>query len=119
MEAASGRPIEHLECLVRGGGRACRFYGYDDRLIVGRDRFGRPVSYRQMPRNYADDYRNGYNRDMSRNRQVRCNSNGKCKVTYYDPSYDRNGRRYDNRSYSYEHRRWHNNHRRWHDDNDD
>ncbi|MFD0738902.1 helix-turn-helix transcriptional regulator [Lysobacter koreensis] len=24
MEAASGRPIEHLECLVRGG-RACRF----------------------------------------------------------------------------------------------
>lgn len=24
MEAASGRPIEHLKCLVRGG-RACRF----------------------------------------------------------------------------------------------
>jgi predicted ArsR family transcriptional regulator len=24
MEAASGRPVQHLECLVRGG-HACRF----------------------------------------------------------------------------------------------
>jgi hypothetical protein len=24
MEAATGRPVQHLECLVRGG-QACRF----------------------------------------------------------------------------------------------
>lgn len=75
-------------------------YGYDDRLIVERDRYGQPLYYRQVPRYsrnsppYGNAY--GYRRDAG-NRQVKCNKHGKCKTTYYDPRYDRDGRDHDYR----------------------
>lgn len=77
-------------------------YGYDDRLTVQRDRYGRPVYYRSVPRgqyygnnNYGNNYGNngsynnngyGYSNNDS-NRKVKCNKHGKCKVEYYDPRY--------------------------------
>jgi hypothetical protein len=89
-------------------------YGYDDRLIMERDRYGRPVYYREVAR--QRDYRSappygnayGYHRNTP-NRQVKCNKHGKCKTTYYDARHDRDGdrydsrydNRYDNRYYSY------------------
>lgn len=97
--------VDVADVVLRGGSPYYRHgdYGYDDRLTVGRDRYGRPVYYRQLPRNHADyGYRS--NRDLPRNRQVHCNSNGRCKVTYYDPRYDR---RYDQRYYNHDGRdRW-------------
>lgn len=91
--------VDVADVVLRGGTPYYRYgdYGYDDRLIVGRDRFGRPVYYRQVPRHLYDDYRYGFDRNAPRNRQVQCNSNGKCKLTYYDPRYDRRYNRYDNR----------------------
>jgi hypothetical protein len=93
--------VDVADVVLRGGTPYYRYgdYGYDDRLIVGRDRYGRPVYYRQVPRNLNDDYRYGFDRNLPRNRQVHCNSSGKCKVTYYDPRYDRRYNRYDNRYY--------------------
>lgn len=108
--------VDVADVVLRGGTPYYRYgdYGYDDRLIVVGDRYGRPVYYRQVPRHYRYDnrydYRYGNTRDVSRNRHVKCNSHGKCKVTYYDPRYDRDryryDRRYDNRYYSYDRRRW-------------
>ena len=54
-----------------------------------------------VPR-YGDNYRNGppygnaygYYRNAT-SRDVKCNKHGKCKVSYYDPRYDRSG--YDDR----------------------
>lgn len=93
--------VDVADVVLRGGTPYYRHgdYRYDDRLIVGRDRYGRPVYYRQVPRNFNDDYRHGIARNMARNHQVRCNSNGMCKVTYYDPRYDRRHHRYDSRYY--------------------
>lgn len=85
-------------------------YGHDDRLIVSRDRYGRPVYYRNAPRQvvhrqgppYGNAY--GYHRNRQDNRyqdnryqdnryqdsrRVKCKKNGRCEVTYYDPRYDR------------------------------
>lgn len=70
-------------------------YGYDDRLIVERNRRGEPVYYRQVLRSdrntppYGNAY--GYYGDAP-NRRTKCNKHGKCKVTYYDPRHDRDGR---------------------------
>ena len=86
-------------------------YGNEDRLIVVRDNRGQPRYYRNAPRRqyanqyrngpprnyYANDYRRGhdYGRygDRDRDRDVKCNKHGKCKVktqtTYYDARYDR------------------------------
>ncbi|MDI1254088.1 hypothetical protein [Thermomonas sp.] len=70
-------------------------YGYNDRLVVLRDRYGRVAYYRDVPRTqYRPDasYRN----------------------EYYDPRHDRDGR-YGNSAHSYRH-----DDRRKHDrDNDD
>lgn len=103
--------VDVADVVLRGGVPYYRHggYGYDDHLIVVRDRHGRLVYYRQVPRRYVgniryDDYDYGYYRD------VRCNRHGKCTITYYDPRYDRDGRRYDNRYYRYDHRRWYENH---------
>lgn len=83
-------------------------YGYDDRLIVERDHRGRPVYYRYLPRDryrndhYGDDSRNGFVPDpYGRYSRQRCDSRGRCRVEYYDPRYDRNGRDYgyDGRGY--------------------
>jgi hypothetical protein len=88
-------------------------YGYDDRLIVERDRRGRPVYYRYRPRDddrYGPPYgnawghhrnrdhltRNGFVRDpYGRYSRQRCDSRGRCRVEYYDPRYDQ---RYDQRN---------------------
>ncbi|MEO6226597.1 MAG: hypothetical protein ABIO61_01900 [Thermomonas sp.] len=74
-------------------------YGYNDRLIAQRDRYGRLVYYRSVPR---AQYRNGppygnaygyyQNRPVANYRNVKCNKSGKCKTTYYDPRYDRDDR---------------------------
>ena len=81
-------------------------YRYDDRLIVERDRRGRPVYYRYLPRDaYRDGppygngwghhrnrdhlIRNGFVRDpYGRYSRQRCDSRGRCRVEYYDPRYD-------------------------------
>ena len=77
-------------------------YGYDDRLVMQRDRYGRPTYYRYVPRQtynrsgppYGNAY--GYNRNrgypVTGQRDVKCNKHGKCKVEYYDSRYDRDGR---------------------------
>lgn len=103
--------VDVADVVLRGGTPYYRNsdYGYDDRLIVERDRYGRPVYYRQVASNYrnAPPYGNAYgHRRNSGNRQVKCNKHGKCKTTYYDPRHDHDGRRYDNRydnrHYSYD-----------------
>ena len=78
-------------------------YGYDDRLSMQRDRYGNPVYYRYVPR---QEYRQGppygnaygyYRNGPGSNGQTKCNKNGKCKTTYYDPRYDRDDRYRDDR----------------------
>lgn len=89
-------------------------YGYDDRLIVERDRWGRPVYYRYAPRDYRSGppYGNawGYHRDRDLRERRICDSRGRCRVEYYDPRYDDrryDGRRHDDRYYSRrDDRRW-------------
>lgn len=96
--------VDVADVIVRGGYPYYRHgnYGYNDRLIVVRDRYGRPVYYRQVPRAvyrngppYGNAY--GYWRHGPGSRNVKCNKHGKCKVQYYDARYDR--RYYDNRYY--------------------
>lgn len=87
-------------------------YGYNDRLIVERDRRGRPVYYRQVPRGYYDGrppYGNAYgyhrtrdHRDYRHSRQ-RCDSRGRCRVEYYDPRYDRRDEWRDDRRHWRDH----------------
>ena len=76
-------------------------YGYNDRLIVERDRYGRPIYYRTLvrsgpPYGKAHGYwrKRGYDHG-----RVSCDRYGRCVTRYYDPRYDR---RYDNRYYSYD-----------------
>ncbi|GAB3735396.1 hypothetical protein GCM10028862_19140 [Luteimonas pelagia] len=97
--------VDIADVVLRGGQPYYRHgsYGYDDRLIVERDRYGNPVYYRRVP---ADHYRrsgppygvaHGYYRNGPGSRDVRrtkCNKHGKCKVEYYDPRYDRRYDRY-------------------------
>ena len=118
-------------------------YSQDDRLVVQRDRYGRPVYYRSMPRDqyygnndYSNGYsRNGYSHDGYNNgrdhndstRHVKCNKHGKCKVKYYDPRYDRDGRnnqvRYDRNDRYWDGRQWRSSDNRYssrdRDDDDD
>ena len=87
-------------------------YGYNDRLIVERDRRGRPIYYRQVPRSYYDGrppYGNAYgyhrtrdHRDYRYSRQ-RCDSRGRCRVEYFDPRYDRRDDWRDDRRYWRDH----------------
>ncbi len=96
-------------------------YSQDDRLVVQRDRYGRPVYYRSVPRDQyyrSNDYGNGYGRNAYNNgrdhndstRRMKCNKHGKCKVEYYDPRYDRDGRdnqaRYDRNGRYWDGRQW-------------
>lgn len=85
-------------------------YGYNDRLVAGRDRYGRTVYYR-----VADPRYGGYNDRYVRtappygraygyygnqpSQRTKCNRNGKCKSQYYDARYDQ--RRYDDRYRGY------------------
>lgn len=96
-------------------------YGQDDRLIVGRDRYGRPVYYRngyrsQPPYGVAHGYHR--NRGYAQPR-TRCDSRGRCTTTFYDPRQDRRGY-YDNRYYDHRYDNRYSYHdRRWRDDDDD
>lgn len=116
--------VDIADVVLRGGQPYYRYgdYGYDDRLIVSRDRYGRPVYYRQVPSHvrsgppYGNAY--GYHRNRAQAQRTRCNSNGKCRVEYYDPRYDR---RYSDRYYGYD-RRYDRDHRystRWRHHDDD
>lgn len=115
--------VDIADVVMRGNQPYYRHgnYGYNDRLVVERDRYGRPVYYRVVDRGdrygsydrYGgyDRYNgyNGYNRAAppygrahgyygnAPGQRARCNKHGKCKVEYYDPRYDRN--RYDDRYY--------------------
>ncbi|GAB3098878.1 hypothetical protein [Lysobacter terrae] len=99
--------VDVADVIFRGGDPYYRYgdYGYNDRLIMERDRYGRPIYYRYEPRNYRSGppYGNayGYWRNQDRSR-MKCDRNGRCTTRYYDPRYDRRG--YDNRYYSYDRR---------------
>lgn len=126
--------VDIADVVLRGGVPYYRYgdYGYDDRLITQRDRYGRIVYYRMVPR-YQSDYRAGppygnaygYWNNGPGSRKVKCNKHGKCTVTYYDPQYDRRGyytdryRYYDDRYSRYDRdgRYWDG--RRWRDRDDD
>ena len=109
--------VNAADVVLRGNTPYYRYgdYGYDDRLVMQRDRYGNPVYYRYVPRHaYNNGYRNGspygnaygYYRTrgypVTGQRNMKCNKHGKCKVEYYDSRYDRDGRhdRY------YDGRRW-------------
>jgi hypothetical protein len=106
IDAVTRAIVDIADVAFRGGQPYYRYgdYGRNDRLIVGRDRYGRPVYYRVIRADRFDDrYRGGpphgraygyYGRAPG---QVKCNSRGKCKAEYYDPRYDRHG---------YDARRW-------------
>ncbi|TXH66519.1 MAG: hypothetical protein E6Q88_11915 [Lysobacteraceae bacterium] len=116
--------VDVADVVIRGGHPYYRYgdYGYRDRLIVRRDRYGRPIYYRMIPRNedrYGPPYGNAYgyrrHHDDRRYSRQRCDSRGRCRVEYYDPRYDdRDDWRDDRRSHRsrYDHDNW----RRRHED---
>ena len=118
--------VDIADVVFRSGQPYYRYgdYGADDRLVVGRDAYGRPVYYRLVRddryngyntyNRYNNAYRTGYTRSSPpygraygyygrAPGQAKCNKHGKCKAEYYDPRYDRRG--YDDR-YGYDGRRW-------------
>ena len=93
--------VDVADVALRGGVPYYRYgnYGYNDRLVMQRDRYGNPVYYRYVPRSAS--YRQGppygnaygyYRNGPGSNGHTKCNKNGKCKTTYYDARYDRDGR---------------------------
>ncbi|RZA21173.1 MAG: hypothetical protein EOP93_03965 [Lysobacteraceae bacterium] len=94
--------VNVADVVLRGNQPYYRYgdYGYDDRLVMQRDAYGRQVYYRYVPR--AQYHRNqppygnanGYYRNgpLTGQRITKCNKHGKCKVEYYDPRHDRDGR---------------------------
>jgi hypothetical protein len=114
--------VDIADVVLRGGQPYYRHgnYGYDDRLIVVRDRYGRPTYYRRVPAHEVYNrsrsgppygvahgyYRHGPgSRDFPPgSRQVKCNKHGKCKVEYYDPRYDRDAYRYSRYDRRYDRR---------------
>lgn len=95
--------VDVADVVMRGGQPYYRYgdNGYDDRLIVQRDRYGNPVHYRSLSRarypgddRYGPPYGNAYgyrNGPVTGAQRAKCNKHGKCKVEYYDPRYDRGG----------------------------
>ena len=130
QDALSRVLVDVADVILRGGQPYYRHgtYGANDRLVMQRDRYGRPVYYRTVQRagppygNAYGYYRNGqragppygnaygYYRNGQRSQgNTKCNKNGKCQTTYYDPRYDRNGYtgRYDRDDRRYgDSRRW-------------
>lgn len=107
--------VSVADVVMRGNTPYYRYgdYGYDDRLVMQRDRYGQPTYYRYVPRQaynrggppYGNAY--GYNRNrgypVTGQRNLKCNKHGKCKVEYYDSRYDRDGRNsssYNNGNYN-------------------
>ncbi|MUV13517.1 hypothetical protein [Noviluteimonas gilva] len=95
--------VDVADVVLRSGQPYYRYGNYrdQDRLIVVRDRYGRPIYYRVVDRRWNDDrdryvyrpygppvYRDDYDRTA---RRVKCNKHGNCTVSYYDPQYDRRG----------------------------
>ena len=121
--------VNVADVIFRNGYPYYRYgdYGYYDRLIVERDRYGRPVYYRYQPRNYRSGppygKAHGYWKKHQQASRVSCDRKGRCVTRYYDPRYDRrynDSRYYDNRYYSYDRDReryWDG--RRWRDRYDD
>ncbi|MEN1944045.1 hypothetical protein WCE55_09365 [Luteimonas sp. MJ293] len=100
--------VDVADVVLRGGSPYYRHgsYGHNDRLVMARDRHGRPVYYRQVPRNYRAGYHpsqfrgpppharargHANNRGQANNRS-NCDRNGRCTVRYYDPRFDRDQR---------------------------
>jgi hypothetical protein len=116
--------VDIADVVLRGDVPYYRYgdYSYDDRLIVQRDRYGRPVYYRMVPR-YQDSrsgppYGNAYGyyqNGPGSGRNVKCNKHGNCSVKYYDSRYDRRDNRYS--GYDRYGRYWDG--RRWRDRDDD
>ena len=118
--------VDAADVALRGGQPYYRYGDYRDadRLVVVRDRYGRPVYYRLVRvdrgRVTYPYYGNAYYRDpdyANTARRVTCSHSGNCTVTYYDPRYDNRGyaTRYDGRRWD---RRGHG-HDRDHDRDDD
>ena len=96
--------VNVADVVMRGNTPYYRYgdYGYNDRLISQRDRYGGVVYYRDLPRaNYRTQYRPGapygnaygkYRNPPVAAQRVKCNKHGKCTTTYYDPRHDRDGR---------------------------
>lgn len=99
--------VDVADVMFRSGTPYYRHGNYhrDDRLIVVRDRYGRPVYYRQVRRGHDNDR---YDRNRHAYQGVKCNKHGKCQAKYYDPRYDRD--RYDrydrNDRYRWQARDW-------------
>jgi hypothetical protein len=106
--------VDIADVVVRGGQPYYRYGGYRDadRLVVGRDRYGRPVYYRIVDRrDWRDRDRDRHDPDRyayrhhrrhvyrpaypaygygdPTARRVTCNKYGNCTVTYYEPGYPR------------------------------
>ena len=109
--------VNVADVVMRGSTPYYRYgdYGYNDRLVMQRDRYGNPVYYRYMPRNAS--YRQGppygnaygyYRNGPGANASTKCNKKGKCKTTYYDPRRDRDryNARYDRDDRYWDVRRW-------------
>ena len=111
--------VDVADVIFRGGYPYYRYgdYGYNDRLIVERDRYGRPIYYRTAVRSgppYGKAH--GYWKKHRQGSRVTCDRYGRCVTRYYDPRYDR--RYYDNRYYSYDRDRYDRYDRYDHDDRD-
>lgn len=115
MDELTRTIVNIADVVFRGNQPYYRYgdYGADDRLIQGRDAYGRPVYYRVVDDRYSGyGYGNAYNRSTPpygraygyynrapAQQRVKCNKHGKCKAEYYDG-------RYDQRGYGYDGRRW-------------
>lgn len=112
MDAVTQAIVNIADVVFRGNQPYYRYgdYSSDDRLVMRRDAYGRPVYYRVVDNGYNNAYyNNGYNTtyrtsppygraygyyNQSNQQRMKCNKNGKCKVEYYDPRYDRSQNRY-------------------------
>jgi hypothetical protein len=85
--------VDIADVVFRAGVPYYRYgdYGRDDRLVVQRDRYGRPVYYRYVPVREGPPH--GKARGYGRNgpgsfRDVECSVQGKCKVVHHDTYHD-------------------------------
>lgn len=102
--------VDIADVVMRGNQPYYRHgdYGSNDRLVMSRDRYGRPVYHRvggdqygygqdrygQYQSRSAPPYGRAYGYHNQRaSQRVKCNRNGKCKTEYYDPRYDQRRQR--------------------------
>lgn len=94
--------VDAADVILRGGTPHYRHGHHGERLIMERDRYGRPVyyryaprqvvHYREPPRRHAPPRYRGHRSHAPASRNVRCDSRGRCTAQYYDPRYDRKSR---------------------------